>query len=330
MLIWWVLLFFMSTMVFAVLRDRDLDAADARLNMASFFVGVNGMTEYPADASFRRAWSSRIGATVPARAWMMVFADMHGQVRADTAATAMAVWGAGLFLAAQLVVLYAFRNPLVVCLVFVGVLWLELWQHHLPAQPIHRHLAWDFPALLAFTVCFALMAKRREVAGIVVAAAAVSIKLTSIVWVAAIPFVPGWSVRKKGVVMGVGVALGVVVKLCCDLIAGNQLLLTPTPVIKSAPMIIQHLEHWSHLTLKHPLFLGGGLLLGFLLTARHAAVWVIAVVVSYFIGQLLFAAPGEYSVFLEIVPVWAAVVGERLSRSAPMVSLSSPDLSSAE
>jgi hypothetical protein len=310
-LTWVLLVFFMGSVLFAdLLHPGDRDQGFG-LSLASFLIGAKGTEEMPPSLEYGRVWSSRIGATIPARAWMNLFATEDG-VRLDSARIAIALWGSGFFVAALLVLLAGTRDPLVPCLVFASILWLRAWQHIPDGPRIAYHYAWDFPALLVFSVVLVLMQRRKEKFALAVAALAVSVKLTSGVWLLAIPWIRRWTWRRRLAILGLAGASCLVVKLGCDLIAGNRLLFTANTVnAEGSGRLIEQLALLVRPSFDQPLFIGGGLVIGVLLCAGRRHLGLIAVMAGFIAGELLFAEPGEYRVFIEIMPVCALVVSER-------------------
>jgi hypothetical protein len=316
-LVWTLLVLFMGSLLVADLLQVRTDDRAFGLSVATFLMGASGTSQLPPGLEYRRAWSSRIGATVPARAWMELFSSPDG-IRVDSARTAMALWGGGLLVVVLLVLLLATGRPLVPCLVLISTLWVRAWQHLPDGDRIEVHYAWDLPAMLVFAVVLVLMLRRHEQLGLAIAAIGISVKLTSGVWILAIPWVSRWSWRRRlGTMAGFG-TLCLLVKLACDLASGNRLLLTPNAVgPDGTSRLVEHLAFLGHPSLVHPLFLGGGLVLAAVLCASRRHAGLVTVMVGFVAGQLLFSEPGEYRVFLEILPVAALIVAERAQDLTP-------------
>jgi len=315
--IWVVLIVFMGSILMANLLDTRPDDRAFGLSLATFLIGTRGTSELPPNLEYRQAWSSRIGATVPARAWMDLFSSPDG-IRLDSARLAMALWGAAFMVAALLILLWGTARPLVPCLVLTSTLWIRAWQHLPGGAPVAAHYSWDFPAVLVFAAVLVLMLRRREHLALAIAALGISIKLTSGVWLLAIPWVYRWSWRRRLTTIAVFGTLCVVVKLACDMVSGNRMLLTPNAVgPDGTSRLMEHLAFLAHPSLVHPLFLGGGLVLAALLCASRRHLGLIAVILGFVAGQLLFSEPGEYRVFLEIMPVAALIVADRARDLSP-------------
>ncbi len=74
------------------------------------------------------------------------------------------------------------------------------------------------------------MQRRKEKFALAVAVLGVSVKLTSGVWLLAIPWIRRWSWRRRLATFSLAGAASLAVKLGCDLIAGNRLLFTANAV----------------------------------------------------------------------------------------------------